>query len=469
MFKKLQSNTFIKRIGLYFAGNLSSRLLSVLLVPIYAYYVTANNLGEYDYILAMVSIISPMIYLVIWEGILRFCMMAKNLEETNIILSNIVFFSIVISILSSIFAFFIYFYFQKTDIVLYIVFMVIVQGIVSIWQYSARALGFNKQYVFSGIMGSISVVFADIFFAFFSTLDYRMLCFSYLISQIISILILEYKMKLLQKIKLQNVDLLLFRKILMFTLPLVINNVSLYLYNSGSKIIIKKYIGAYENGLYSFASKFSFIISLFSSVLALAIVEESYTYNSITEYKDKMGKIINFISKGYFSLILFALPSIYILYSIAFVNTEYYESSDYIFLLLLGALFSSLSNTIGSAFLVTDKTKYISITTISGVVFALLMSLLLVNKIGIYGVLTGNTLGTFIMMIERVFYAKKSTGLSINWKINIIIATICCLQSIGLVLVEDLSSQVIFLGVAIIFIAFFYKKELLYYIKRIKI
>lgn len=465
MFEKLKTNSFIKRIGLYFVGNLSSRLLSVLLVPIYAYFVTADNLGEYDYIGALASIISPIIYFAIWEAVLRFCMMARSSSERNVILSNIITFSTFISVISFVCIFFIYCFHGGSNVLWYTMLMVIVQGLVSVWQYSARSLGHNKQYVIAGVTSSAAIIIIDIVFSLIARLDYKMLCISYLSSQIISIIILEYKTRLIPKIKIKLLDYKLLRKFFAFTIPLVINNVSLYFYNSGSKIIIKQYIGSYENGLYSFASKFSLIISLFSTVLSMAVVEESYTYKTISEYKDKMGKILNFISKGYFCLILLALPSIYILYTIAFVKTEYYQSSDYIFLLLLSALFSSLSNTIGSAFLVTNKTKYISITTISGAAFSLLVSILFVERIGIYSVLIGNALGTMIMMVERFFYAKKSTGLSMNWKLNILISLICFLEYIMLILFKNLGIQLLIFVLAIFCDLIFYKRELKKYIK----
>ena len=132
------------------------------------------------------------------------------------------------------------------------------------------------------------------------------------------------------------------------------------------RIIIKNMIGIMENGLYAFASKFSLIISLISMVVSMAVIEEAYSYNTIEEYKNKMSSLISIISKAYFGIIALAIPALYILYSIAFRQTGYYASVDYIFLLLQGALFTALSNNFGSAFQVTDNTKYIFLTTLAG-------------------------------------------------------------------------------------------------------
>lgn len=41
-------NRFLKKTSIYFIGTLSTKMISVLLVPIYAYFVAVNELSEYD-------------------------------------------------------------------------------------------------------------------------------------------------------------------------------------------------------------------------------------------------------------------------------------------------------------------------------------------------------------------------------------------------------------------------------------
>jgi len=132
----------------------------------------------------------------------------------------------------------------------------------------------------------------------------------------------------------------------------------------------------------------------------------------------------------YFSIILLAVPSIKLLFEMFFSNTDYYDSSDYIFILLLISLFTALSNNFGSSFQITYKTKYLFVTTISGALTSIILSMLLVFKFGIYGTLIGRLLGTIVMMLLRAIYANKFTGLKIGWKNN-------CLY-FGLVLIEGI-------------------------------
>ena len=86
--------SFLKKIGLYFVGTFSTRLLSVLLVPIYAYFVSSVDLGEYDYIYAIVNILYPIAFLCIWESILKYGMQRQEDFESMASNCAIVYFCI---------------------------------------------------------------------------------------------------------------------------------------------------------------------------------------------------------------------------------------------------------------------------------------------------------------------------------------------------------------------------------------
>lgn len=451
----------IKKMSIYFIGNLSTKLLSVLLVPIYAYFVAATDLGEYDYIIAVSNVIFPVVYLVIWEAILRYCVKDNKKLEKDKIISTTIIFAAFVSILFCIIFMSYYFYSGQSSSLIFIMLFSITHGLTSIWQFSARALGKTKIYVLSSFIGAASIIISELFFVWFSELNYISLCISNILSQVLIIIVIEINIKLISKIKTSMINLGLLKKMLIFTIPLVLNNISLYLYNSASKMIIKNYVGVYENGLYSFASKFSLLISLFSTVVSMAVIEEAYSFKTIEEYKNKMSPLITKISKGYLSLIITVLPAIYLLYILAFKNTDYYSSVNYIFILLLGALFTALSNNFGSAFQITDNTKFISITTIVGAICAICFSVLTVNKLGVLGVLLGGTIGPFVMMMARALYAKKSTGLSVNWLVLFGLLLLSVTEYFLLILFNSIFINVIILVITIVIVFVINKADIL--------
>ena len=458
--KKRGINPFLKKIFIYFIGVFSTKILSVLLVPIYAYYVKEDALGDFDYIVALANLIAPVFYLALWEAVLKLCIKEDDSDKINKVLSSVLIYFVTASfiVLGIFVLLFVYFSFDFKY--LFILASVVLCGATSIWQFAARALKNNRAYVVSSVLGSVSLIILDILFIFSSSLDFYGLCISHIVSQLVIIVSLEFVVKLFKRIRIKRIDFKLFKSMVIFCFPLAINSVSLWAYTSGSKLIIENLIGSSENGLYSFAAKFSLLISFFSSILSLAVIEDAYSCDSLETYRIKMKKIIGFISKGYFCLILLALPAIYILYEIAFKNTGYYNSAEYIFFLLLTALFTALSNNFGSSFQVTNKTNYILFTTIVGAALSIIVSLILINVLSIYGVLIGATIGSFTMMLLRAVYAYRATGLSISWGANIFILLLTVFEWIIYKLNNSIFVQIVIFALAIIAVTFFYRKEL---------
>lgn len=460
-------NSMLKKMLTYFVGTLSTRMLSVLLVPIYAYFVHSSDLGDYDYVTAVANIVMPIVYIVIWEAVLKFFIKEKDGKDINSYITNVVVFYLMMSTLfiGVIGAFRI---FVNTSNLWWMCAYSITLGAAYIWQFAARALGENQRYVLSGVVSSAGLIVIDFGFVLFRQLDFVGLMIASIAANAIVVILLEEKIRLASRVRLSSLRIDLLKSMLCFSMPLVINNISLWMYSGGSKVIIQNYLGSVENGLYSFASKFSILINIFSTVISMAVIEEAYSYRTVDEYRIKMKKMITIISKAYFSLVLLALPAIYILYSIAFKKTEYYPSSDYIFLLLLSALFTALSNNFGSAFQVTNNTKYISITTIVGAVVALGISLALVSRIGVFGVLIGTASGPAIMMVLRALFAKRSTGLSVDWRENLCLGGLLIFEYFVLMSYKNLAGQFAVLLCAGLVLIFVYKKEIYIIIKKIK-
>ena len=468
MTEKKSLNPFLKKVFIYFIGVFATKILSLLLVPIYAYYVQEEALGDFDYIVALVNIIAPLFYMALWEAVLKLCIKEDSEDARNKVISNVVFYFFFISLISIGIFTFLFFYFSFDIKYIFILAVFVLYGATSLWQFAARALKRNRVYVISSVIGSVTLIGIDVFFIATSTLDFYGLCIAHIASQFVIFITIELFTRLFLKIKFHHIDFKLFKSMVIFCFPLAINSVSLWAYTSGSKLIIENFIGSAENGLYSFAAKFSLLISLFSSILSMAVIEDAYSYDSLETYRIKMRKIIGFISKGYFCLIFLALPAIFILYEIAFKNTGYFKSAEYIYFLLLTALFTALSNNFGSSFQVTNKTNYILFTTIAGAILSIGTSFALIGFLGIYGVLIGATLGSFLMMFLRAFYAYKATGLTISWIGNIIVFFLTGLEWAIYKINNSVYIQIVALLFAVLVVLFFYRKELIKFLHYLK-
>lgn len=87
-YKKLLGNSVVFAIG-----NLGSKLISILLVPLYTFYMTTQEYGMVDIVITTTSMLLPLISLSIYEATLRFALDGK--EDTSKIFTNSLFITII--------------------------------------------------------------------------------------------------------------------------------------------------------------------------------------------------------------------------------------------------------------------------------------------------------------------------------------------------------------------------------------
>ena len=79
------NNSLVKKTLIYLAGNFSSKIFGVIIIPIYATYLTASQLGKFDYQQTIAGLLNPIIVLALWEGVLRFGLKAQGNELKRVL------------------------------------------------------------------------------------------------------------------------------------------------------------------------------------------------------------------------------------------------------------------------------------------------------------------------------------------------------------------------------------------------
>ncbi|MDO5555310.1 MAG: oligosaccharide flippase family protein [Clostridia bacterium] len=424
----MQTKRLLRKTGIYFIGNLSSKILSILLVPLYAFYITAEQLGIFDYNQTLINVLIPISFIAIWEAVLKFLLSVK--EDNKKVVSNSILLVIAQTVVITI-CVLIYNFFNCIEYVEYVLMMLLTGGITYVWQYYARGVKENKLYVKAGIIGTIVNFITNIILICIFDIKVESLYIGHILGNIAIFLTIELKLKTIKQVSIKKMDMHFLKRMICFSAPLVINLISVWLISGTSKIIITNILGKTQNGLYSFANKFSIIITFVGSVLSMAIIEEAILLANENAFDNKFTKTMQFIFEKFISIIILALPIINIFYYFI-KETEYYPSRYYFPFLLFYALLMNMSTNIGSAFQALNKTKYISITSILGSTFTIVISLLFINKIGIYAVLIGQLVGSILIMITRYIFVTNIGKIKIKWDkifaltiIYMIIAFIC--------------------------------------------
>ena len=112
-------------------------------------------------------------------------------------------------------------------------------------------------------------------------------------------------------------------------------------------------------------------------------------------------------------------------------------------------MFAVIANNFGTSFQVTDKTRYVFITTLRGGIATVGFSYLFYRQFGVFGVCSAYCIGTFIQMLSRAIFAKYMTGLKVQWiRISLLMA-LCIVDGI-ISIGANIAMLVLILVIAII-------------------
>lgn len=409
----MENKKIVKKSALYFIGNFSSKILSSLLVPIYAFYIATEELGIYDYSQTIMNIAIPIVFVSIWEAIIRFVLGKKDEKDKNKELASSAVFTIVMCIVFAIGTLVVN-QFIEIQYTYYFIMMCTSTALAQIWQYYSRALEKNKLYVVTSVISTLVNLLLNIFLILVLHWKTEALYLSYICAHIVTFLILEFKMKIIKLIHKKNIDIHILKRMIIYSAPLVVNSIAAWLFSGFGRIIIFENLGASSNGIYTFANKFVNIITVVGNVVTMAILEEAMISLRNNKLADNYPQVLQQVFKIFLSLIIVAMPAITIFYN--FIDTtDYYESLNLLPFLLLYAVLITMSTNFGVIFKTINKNKYQVITTIIGSVVMLAVSYIFLSNLGAYAVAIGQMLSALAMLLSRYFISRKFVEYSINW------------------------------------------------------
>ena len=415
--------TILRKSIIYLIGNFSAKILSSLIIPIYAVYLSSSALGEFDYIQTLMNIIGPIATVAIWESVLKFNLDINSSEKNKReLFSNAVFVVLISSmlIILSLLIYNSYFSIFKTSVFLSIT-MILLTPYLMLFQYFSRSINDTATYVYSGIISSLVNFSSILFFVVYLNKGVSGLILSYVLGQISGVILIGIRTKIIQYIDIQSVSYKTLRKMILFSTPLAINSISLWLINGLSRIIITNSFGLEANGEFAFAAKFSTFLSLFAGVINMALIEEAIINSKEKNFSNNFQRNFNFLAEMFLYLAILFLPIIYIFFTFI-QHTDFVEAYSFVPIIMLGSVFSILSTNLGALFQAIEKTRLHSISTITGGLFFIIMSYSMMPSLGVYSVALGQMIGFLTMFLVRLYFAKKLVG--INFKKNLLILLI---------------------------------------------
>lgn len=408
-YSELTRNTLI--YGLSTAG---IKIISFILLPLYTSKISAVEMGSITILSTIIAILIPILTLGLNIGIIRFSL-DKDIENSKIYTSLLIVWIISIVVLLIMYPIFI----QINSIREFISFLYIIYILNSfeilISQY-VRGKELIKIFAFSGLIKTLILGISNVIFLAilnFGPTGYLLSMVASYICSILFLLVFGVKIK---KLFVINFDFLVFKSIILFSLPFIPNSISWWINNASDKFLILYFLGEEATGIYSVANRIPSILILFTIVF-----NQAWQITAIKKFNSSSNKYFSIVFEQY-AFLLFTVCSFLLFFSpllakILFQN-EYFIAWKYVPFLLVAMVAGALANYFDAIIISTKKTKSIFYATSIAAIFNIILNIILIPKIGIVGASVSTMISYIIIFVIKIYTARK---LGLNFKIRPII------------------------------------------------
>ena len=421
---------FIKNTFIFFVGNVLSKLISFILLPMYTTVIPTEQMGVYDVSVTLTTMLLSVCYFEIWSAVLRYLYDGKTEKEKNRVLKSgveiflvaSVIFVIVSIIVSTV---------MRYNYTLLIAGYGIAYGISSLLTFVARGLGKNKEFSLSGVINTLMQLSLNVLLLTVVRMDYSALYISYIIGTLCQTIYLTYCTNLRRRLREQtNRDLTI--ELLKYALPLCLNTVAYWALNSSNRLVYNALYGNSASGIYSIGNRFGSIIALATTCFTYAWQDLAFTSatGSQQEACNLYTKACNKYQQFLTVATVLLLPIIKIAFPF-FIKGDYASADEIIPTFIIVAVISGYSAFIGNVFYAIKDTKVISISTIIAAVVNILICYPLIKCFGAFGTNLAIIVAFAVNIGIRTVILKKRIGFSICLsKIIISIIWIICSSAI---------------------------------------
>lgn len=252
--KKLASN-----LGMFAIGNLGSKLISFILIPIFTRYMSAEQFGHVDLITTTVNMLLPIVALSIADAVFRFVM--DQGADTKTIFSTGVSFTLC-AIMVTIIALPIMLMFHVQYAAYLLVYLAL--GLLqTLFQNFVRGIGYVRIFAMNGLFSSIVLALIGMI----EIVALRQGVVGYLdaliISALLSVFFMFFSARLWRFYSFSTNNIYLLRRMLVYSVPLIPNAFLWFFTNDASRFFVVGFLGLAANGLYAVATKIPTIINVF--------------------------------------------------------------------------------------------------------------------------------------------------------------------------------------------------------------
>lgn len=398
-YKKLIKNIFI-----FALGNIGSKLISFILVPLYTAVLSTGEYGVADIIATTSTLLLPIVSLMMQDAVIYFGL-KKEYDIKKVITG-----SCCIAGGGTIVALFISFGLGQLSFLkgyeIYLVLITIFGMYNNILFNYVKVKDKNILYSFASILYTLSLLILNILYLVVFKRGVPGYLRANAIAHIIEFVFLFFTSRIYKDISIKSFDPGFTRIMIRYVLPLIPNAISWWIIYSCDKYLIQFICDSSELGIYTAATKIPTLISVLTNIFT-----QAWTISSITEYGEEKSKafydsvlkhigLISIFAAWFLSAFARPIMGVY-------VGKAFDESWKLVPVIVIGsgaAVFASYCEAVYRA----AKANFgIMISTVITAIINALVGLILIPYIGAAGAAWGTAISYTFMAFYRIINVKK--------------------------------------------------------------
>lgn len=410
-----KSKEYVKNTAILFIGKFATQFISVILLPLYTYFLDTTDYGIVDLLQTYITLFMPIFLLRIDYAVFRFLIDTRNNKnEKEKVITNVIL-TLIIEILIFIFLAIILKNYISLKYYNLVVINIVTLMISNTLLQTLRGDGKVKDYSISCIITALTTLIFNVFFIVEFNLGAKSLLISSIIANLLCTLYILVKNRIIQNIKLKLFDKAIIENILKYSIPLIPNALSWWIVNVSDRTIIVYFLNAAANGIYTVSCKFANILNSIFSIFSMSWQEAASLHIDDDDGEEFISNMINKIFMLFATIVLGIIVCIPLVFNIV-IGEEYKEAYNYIPIVLLGNLFSILTSLIGGIYVAKKMTKEISKTTILSAIINIILNVAFIKNIGLYAASISTVIAYLSMSIYRCIDVQRYLKVKLEYK-----------------------------------------------------
>ena len=419
-----RASKFIRDIGIYAIGNIGSKLITFLMVPLYTHYVhSTSDFGYYNWCLTVCFLLIPFVTVQMRDGAFRFLLDCDDDTQRKRIVTFVtrtMFLTLSLSLLVAI----VLALTANIPYLAYVLGMLIAMSLQEVYSQVFRGLGNNRAFVVVGILSALGIgVFSYVFVAIMGW-GIKGIFLANTFARILALVLVELKVRLIMR----NIKWLLDSRevaidIMRYSLPLLPGSLCWWLTGNSDSLFITQFLGYSVNGVYAVAIRFTGIIMTLALIFYQAWQETAILQYNSSDRDRFFSKMFN----GYIFLLSMILVGYVFMLKVNYgwlVGPQYQASLKYIYPLGVSAVIFAIVAFFDMGYQCAKDTMRTLPAIMLAAFVNVALNFLLIKPLGVYGVILTQFITYVVLVTYRWFDMKRYFTLTVNPRILIPVSVV---------------------------------------------